>query len=133
MIKKIVMVMVTGIVALVIAFIVAICTYRLALPIEIESKEPVIAGPNEPNIPLMDCGVVEYVEPEPNDTDRRAFYLMPKKDSADWKAWTDKYGNSADSWEMFTMGFHTRYLNELNKRITVLEKTHEPNQPAKAD
>jgi len=67
---------------------------------------------------------------------RRASYLMPQKDSPTWKDWTAKYGDTADSWELFSIAFHTRYLGELNQRITKLEKArdvNEPNQPAKTN
>jgi hypothetical protein len=70
------------------------------------------------------------------DDARRASYLMPQKDSPAWKEWVSKYGDTADSWELFSIGFHTRYLSELSQRITKLEKvndTNEPNAPARTN
>lgn len=62
-----------------------------------------------------------------SDEDRRVNYLMPQKDSPAYKEWVAKYGDTADSWQMFTLGFHSKYLNELNQRITKLEKAADPN------
>jgi len=69
------------------------------------------------------------------DEARRASYLMPQRDSQPWKDWTAKYGDTADSWELFSIGFHTRYLGELNQRLTKLEKrdANEPNAPARTN
>lgn len=64
-----------------------------------------------------------------SDEARREHYLMPQKDSPAWKDWTAKYGDTADSWCLFTIGFHTKYLSELNKRLTLLEKAQDTNEP----
>jgi hypothetical protein len=63
---------------------------------------------------------------------RRDNYLMPAKDSQPWKDWVAKYGDTAESWELFTLGFHSKYMGELNARITKLEKAGDPNEPRQA-
>ena len=75
----------------------------------------------------QDCNGVQLT-----DAAKREYLLMPQKDSQPWKDWVVKYGDTAESWELFTLGFHSKYLGELNARITKLEKAGEPNEPRKA-
>jgi len=56
-----------------------------------------------------------------SDEARRANYLMPQKDSKAYTEWVAKYGDSADSWQLFSIAFHTKYLSELNQRVCALE------------
>lgn len=68
------------------------------------------------------------------DETRRGHLLMPQKDSPTYKEWVAKYGDSANSWELFTLSFHTRYMQELTKKVNALSKdANEPNQPAKTN
>ena len=65
------------------------------------------------------------------DEARRQFYLMPPKDSEDWQEWVAKYGDTADSWELFTIGYHTNYLKQLTARVNELARG--PNDPPTVD
>lgn len=81
--------------------------------------------------------ITDYVNSDANtprvtEENRRANYLMPQKDTATYKEWVTKYGDSAESWELFTLSFHTRYLQELTKKVNALSRgENEPNQPIK--
>jgi hypothetical protein len=59
-------------------------------------------------------------KPRIADSDRREHLLMPNKDSKAYTEWVARYGDSAESWELFTLGFHTRYINQLTKQIRML-------------
>jgi hypothetical protein len=46
---------------------------------------------------------------------------MPQAGSKVQTNWISKYGDSAESWELFTIGFHSRKLMELDKRLTAIQ------------
>lgn len=56
------------------------------------------------------------------EVQRRDNLLMPKAGSTAHKEWVEKYGDNADSWEMFTLSFHTKYLAGMDKRLQAVEK-----------
>ncbi len=66
------------------------------------------------------------------ETHRREHLLMPSKGSEPFKQWVAEYGDTADSWELFTIDFHTKYISELDKRIKALtaaiEAYPDPNE-----
>jgi len=53
---------------------------------------------------------------------RRENLLMPAKDSKTYTEWVEKYGDNAESWTLFTTVFHTKYMIEMNQRLTALEQ-----------
>lgn len=63
---------------------------------------------------------------------RRSHLLMPNKTSEPFKAWVAEYGDTADSWLLFTVDFHTKYIGQLDKRIqaltAALEAYPDPNE-----
>ena len=64
-----------------------------------------------------------------SEQQRREVLLMPKPDSAAWQEWVGKYGDNADSWELFTLQFHTKYLSRFDARLRKIERMLEPNEP----
>lgn len=56
------------------------------------------------------------------EAQKRESLLMPKIDSPAWKEWVGKYGDTAESWEMFTLMFHTKYVGNLDRRLIAVEK-----------
>jgi len=45
---------------------------------------------------------------------------MPAAGSPAHKNWVDNFGDSPDSWLAFTVGFHTKYLQEVDTRIKAI-------------
>lgn len=71
---------------------------------------------------------------------RLGYYLMPTVNSQAHKDWIEKNGDSADSWELFTVHFHTQFLKQLDGQIkqlvrfaAVIDAAHpelnDPNSP----
>lgn len=86
---------------------------------------------------LVTLGIYIYLKSEGGADPRRDHYLMPKVGGELHAQWVENYGDSADTWEMFTIGFHTKYMSQLNERVRVLEaavlpEPNEPNEPETA-
>lgn len=56
------------------------------------------------------------------DEARMGIYLKLPADSNDYAKWTGRFGDSAESWELFNMRFLLRYANAAHKRLNALEK-----------
>lgn len=57
---------------------------------------------------------------------RRAHYLMPRAGTKAHTEWVEKYGDTADSWELFSIQFLTTYVQRLT--ATVKELHADPNE-----
>ena len=83
-------------------------------------------------IGLMVLLLIAGCTPKPGLTEaqRREHLLMPQAGSDTHSEWTAKYDDTADSWQLFTLSFHTRYLQQLNARVGALERRMtDPNDP----